>query len=285
VFALVALVAGAAVPAAIVWPASAVSGLTYVRAGSPDTGTEPFKFAQAFCPTNTHVLGGGVEITDGANLVHVSSMLPIAGDGARDSFYATAMLDSQVPPTRSWRMSAWAICASGVSGWEIVQSFVAAEPGATFLSVTALCPAGKKVVGAGGRISGGQRFVVDSVDPFGDLSGVSVEGAGDERAPDPALSWGVGAYAVCVNPPAGLRLVSATTGFSPDNKTKSVTCPSGTKLHGTGGGLTGAFGQAHVYRLAPHSSARTVRADIDARQDFNGSSNSWQAYVYAICAR
>jgi len=275
-----ALVVGVAVPAVVVSPAEAVSGLVVVKAKSADTGSESFKWALAECPAGTHVLGGGGDISGGSNGVHLSSLLPSPLGLPADSFYVTAMEDS-AGYAGSWTLAAWAICGSGVTGWEVVTGDVAAAPGSTFTSATATCPAGKQVIGAGGYVSGGSPYILDSIDPASDLSGVFVEAIGDETTPIDGSAWGVHAVAVCVNPVPGQRLVSATTGASAANKTKSVRCPRGTRVHGTGGGLTGALGEAHLDRLAPGSTS----VDIDARHDITGARTSWEAYVFAICAK
>jgi hypothetical protein len=280
----VAFLVAAATAVLVVSPASAVAGLVVVKTKGPDTGSEDFKWALATCPSGTHVLGGGGDISGGSNGVHLSSLLPSALGFPADSFYVTAMED-HAGYGGSWNLTAWAICASGIIGWEVVTADAAAAPGSTFTSVTAVCPAGKKVIGAGGYISGGSRYIFDSMDPASDLSSVYVEVAGDETTPVDGAGWGAHASAVCINPVVGQRLVSATTGISTSNKTKSVSCPSGTKVHGTGGGLTGALGQAHIDRLAPNGTGSTAGVDIDARQDLTGASSSWQAYVYAICAK
>jgi hypothetical protein len=279
-----ALLVAAAVPAVVVSPALAVSGLVVVKAKSTDTGSEDFKWALATCPSGAHVLGGGGDITGGANGVHLSSLLPSPLGFPADSFYVTAMED-HAGYANSWTLTAWAICASGVTGWEVVTADVAAAPGSTFTSAMATCPAGKKVIGAGGYISGGSRYILDSIDPSADLTSVTVEVSGDETTPVDGAGWGAHATAVCINPVTDQRLVSASTSTSTTNKTKSVTCPLGTKVHGAGGGLTGALGQAHIDRLAPNGTNNQAGVDIDARQDLTGASRAWKAYVYAICAK
>jgi hypothetical protein len=275
------LAAAVAVPFALAPSASAVTGLVVITARGPDTGSEGFKWAEATCPAGTHVLGGGADITGGANGVHLSSMLPIPG--APDTFFASAMEDSR-GYGGSWTLTAFAVCGAGVTGWEVVQSDVPAEPGSTYTAAVATCPAGKKVVGVGGAVSGGSRYILDSVDPGEDLSDAFVEAIGDETTPVDGAAWGAHAYAICADPVAGQRLVTATSGFSRSNKTASVTCPRGTTVHGVGGGLRGAFGQAHIDRLATSGGPRPAGVDIDARQDTTGASGEWRAYVYAICA-
>jgi hypothetical protein len=271
------LAATAVVSVTVVPSASAVSGLVLTSARSVDTGSEGFKWAQAVCPAGTSVLGGGADVSGGGNGVHLSSGLPLAG--FPDSFYATAMEDSQ-GYSGSWTLSAWAVCGSGVSGWQIVQADTAADPGSPSVAAVATCPAGKRVIGVGGAVSGGSPYVLDSVDPGEDLGDAFVEAVGDETTPIEGSAWGVHAYAVCIDPVPGQQVVTATTGWSTANKTVGVTCPRGTRAHGVGGGLRGAFGQAHLDRLAPRSSG----ADVDARQDVTGAGGEWRAYAYAICA-
>jgi hypothetical protein len=276
------LLAGVPASAVIATPAAAVTGLTLVVAQSVDTGSESFKWAQAVCPSDTHVLGGGVDINGGTNRVHVSSTLPLAGPP--DSWWVTAMLDVNGEYSQSWSITAFAICAPEISGWEIVQADASAAAGSVYTETAVTCPAGKSVIGTGGAASGGSRYILNGVEPYNDLTGTYVEVIGDQTTPIPDSAWGAHAYAVCVDPLPGQQLVEGRAGWTTDDKTASVDCPSGTRVHGTGAGLTGAWGQAHFDRIGLHGTGTLGGVDIDARQDLDGTSLNWSMYVYAICA-
>jgi len=274
-----ATVALAATPVMIATSASAVTGLVVVTATSPERGSEDFKGANAVCPAGTSILGGGADIVGGAHSVQLAALNPAPLGLPANSMWATANEDV-LSYAGSWYIKAWAICASGVTGHEIVQASSAEPAGSTFASATATCPAGKKVIGAGGGSAGKPSYVLDTIDITSDLNSVYVETIAAE-SPTPGTAPLAQAYAICVNPVSGQQLVRASSGYTSTDKSLSVSCPSGKRLHGTGGGLTGALGQAHLDMLAPTG---TGTSRIEAREDATGYSGTWKVDVYAVCA-
>jgi hypothetical protein len=260
-------------------PASAVSGLVVITATSAETGSQSFKGVNAVCPAGKVILGGGADIVNGGHSVQMGGIVPAPLGLPANSIWATANEDA-AGTSNSWYIRAWAVCGSGVTGHQIVSAIDTPPAGSTFASAFAACPAGKKVIGAGGRSAGKPSYVLDTVDIQGDLSGVYVETIAAE-SPTPGTAPVAEAFAICVDPVPGQQLVSATTGFTSSDKSLSVTCPSGTKVHGVGGGMTGALGQAHIDQLSPNGS---TGAKIDAREDANGNSGTWMANLYAVCA-
>lgn len=91
------------------------------------------------------------------------------------------------------------------------------------------------------------------------------------------------AYAICINPVPGQQRVSATSAWDSNDKALTVNCPAGTRVHGTGGGITGALGQAHLDALLPTGGA-PGGTHINAREDANGFGNTWMISAYAVCA-
>ena len=271
--------AGVVVPVTIATSASAVSGLVVVTATSPERGSESFKGANAVCPAGTLILGGGADIVGGGHGVQLGGLNPAPSGMPANSMWATANEDGP-GHGGSWYITAWAICASGVTGHEIVQASSAEPPDSTFASATATCPAGKKVIGAGGISAGKPSYVLDTVDITSDLNSVYVETIAAE-SPTPGTAPLAQAYAICIVPVRGQQLVRATSGLTSADKSLSVSCPSGKRLHGTGGGMTGAIGQAHLDMLAPNGS-RSSR--IEAREDATGYSGTWRVDVYGVCA-
>jgi hypothetical protein len=274
-----AVLVGAAGTIAIAVSASAVSGLVVVTATSPERGSESFKGANAVCPSGTRILGGGADITGGGHSVQLAGINPAPLGMPANSMWATANEDRS-GYSGSWYIKAWAICGKGVTGYEIVQAGSNEPAGATSASATATCPAGKKVIGAGATSAGKPSYVLDTIDVTSDLSSVHVKTVAAE-SPTPGTAPAAQAYAICVNPVAGQQLVKASTGYTSSDKTKSVSCPSGKKLHGTGGRISGASGQAHLDMLAPSGSGTSK---IEAREDANGYSGTWKLDVFAICA-
>lgn len=152
-------------------------------------------------------------------------------------------------------------------------------------SVTATCPAGKQVVGAGANVDNGLNpFVpyvfVDAIRPGPLLDRVTVRAREGETGSD--YTWWVVAYAVCAPPPAGLERVVATSASSSLGKGIAAVCPSGKRLLGTGGEVTGPAGQVVVDGLLPDGAL--TRATVNALEDETGTADPWTVTAYAICS-
>jgi hypothetical protein len=81
----------------------------------------------------------------------------------------------------------------------------------------------------------------------------------------------------------GLERVSASSlNDSLPGKDRFAGCPTGKKLLGLGGEMTGAFGQAVLDNMTPN--AALTGASISAREVQGGSVNNWKVKGYAICA-
>jgi hypothetical protein len=276
-----AVVASAvAVPVVFAASASAVTNLVIVRASSAASGTEPFKAAIAKCPAGTQVLGGGGDIFGGGHGVALSSLRPSDFD---ESFYVDASVDPR-GYDGPWHVDAFAICAAPVAGREFVYSFTTGGPFETDVSAQADCPAGKQVIGAGATIDLGANGVLDDVMPDFDLSGVTAEVMHDGTPVSGDTQLGVQAIAVCVDPLPGQQLAFQTSQANGGDKGVSASCPSGTRVHGAGAGLSGAYGEAHLDRIGFNGVGGLAGSDVEAREDVDGSSNSWSAWAFAICA-
>jgi hypothetical protein len=274
--AVVALLAASALVAP---PAAAVPGLVTVMDTSP-TGTGWLQGADPACPRGTKLLGGGADLLGGGHHVSIAGLNPLPGGTYDGSLWATAV-EGAWGSAGPWSITAWAICGSGVTGYEIVEASSYPPPGGSVATATAYCPKGKKVIGAGGRQQGKAFVVLDSIHVPADLGHVTVETMYAE-----AVSSNVPlavAYAVCVDPLPGQQRVSASSPYDSNNKLLSVACPAGTKLHGVAGGITGAGGQAYIDGLLPHGGGLTA-AQIDAREDVTGFTGVWKVDVFAICA-
>lgn len=275
----VAALTGAGALVAVAGPASAGVGLTVVTAVSAEHGSENFKGANAVCPAGTAILGGGADIVGGGHGVQLGGLTPAPAGMPANSMWATANEDA-LGYAGSWHIAAWAICGSGVTGHEIVHASATGPVNSASASVTATCPAGKKVIGAGGRSAGKPSYVLDTIGVSSGLDSVHAQTYAAE-SPTPGTAPLAEAYAICVNPVPGQQLVSASSGLNSADKTLSVSCPSGKRLHGTGGGMSGARGQAHLDMLSPNGNGA---ARIDAREDATGHGGNWKTDVYAICA-
>jgi hypothetical protein len=261
-------------------PAHAVPGLIVTIDWSDDTASESFKAAIATCPAGTVVLGGGVDIVDAFGQARVVSAIPFDNGAAADTFFGVAIEDDN-GFAGNWTMYTWAICGSGVSGWQKVSN---TATGGAFVGVGASCPSGKKVIGAGGNIHGFVNTTfLDTIQPATNLASVWVEAAREEGASDSQVK--VSAHAICINPVPGQQLVFATTPLNSDSaKYVKVLCPAGTKLHGTGASITGATGQAQFDRIGLIGLGAVEGSDVEAREDETGFAGNWTATAYAICA-
>jgi hypothetical protein len=277
-----AVIVGAAVSLAVAAPAAAVPGLIVTTGWSSATASESFKWANAVCPEGTVILGGGADIIGGGHDVRLTSMVPSAAGFPVHSYFATAMEDGTYDA--NWTMYAWAICGSGVQGWQVVSASAAASPGATLTGVGVACPTGKKVIGTGAAATGGLPYLLDTIQPSAALTSVWVEVAGDESTPIPGSAWGAKAFAICINPVHGQQLVSASTAATSADKFISVKCPAGTRLHGTGASLTGSIGEAYLDRVGLFGPGAVAGADVVANEDQTGFAGNWTATTYAICA-
>lgn len=125
------------------------------------------------------------------------------------------------------------MCANPLPGYAILPS---TSPSSQSQQSTASFCIGQTEVGFGGRINGGGGQVhLNSLlrDFNGDLNLTLI--AAQEDASGFAGAWDVTAYAVCATTPANLTTALAATPASSVNKSATVTCPAGTRVHGAGG--------------------------------------------------
>ena len=148
-------------------------------------------------------------------------------------------------------------------------------------SITATCPAGKRVIGAGADTSPGDgRVLIDSIRPDATLSSVTVHAGEDEAGT--AASWYLQAFVICAPAPAGLELVTATSPANSINKSITATCPAGKRLLGNGAAITGAAGQVLLDGQLPNATPTAVT--VNALEDETGAAVNWSVSAYAICS-
>jgi hypothetical protein len=278
---LAVLLTVAAATAMIAAPASAATNLVTAFGRSQQSGSEPVKQAEAACPADRQVLGGGADIVGGAHGVRVSGMAP---DSTRHTLIVVGTEDAN-GYDGSWTITAFAVCGT-VTGYEVVRAATLSAPGESDVSAQADCPSGKKVIGAGGLVRSDVEghVVLDDVMPDFDLSGVTVEAMHDGTPQSPDETFPVFAYAICASPQPAQQMVFAQTAAGPGDKIATVACPSGTQVHGAGAGLSGAYGQAHLDRIGLNGVNALGGTDVDARQDLDGTTENWSAWAFAICA-
>jgi hypothetical protein len=277
---VVAALVGAATTTVIASPAAAaITGRTQVWASTPNN-LDSYKSAHAVCPTGMSGLGGGAFVVGGNDVVHITANGPMmvsqghvavaqAHPGYRDGVYVEAT---------AWRLYAYAICAYGVTGREVVLAGGAITAGENAGARTLSCPAGKRVVGMGGYVAG-PNFMLTSLDVAPDLTWVDMTWG---RAADTVggTSWAE-VTAVCVDPIPGLQRVQTVSASSSNHKSVNVGCPSGKQLYDFGGGLnTGSHRYVAIDALLPSSTGGIAHV----REMVYGYSSSWKAEATAICA-
>lgn len=286
---LVAVVAAVLTAVTFATPAAAFPpSLVVVYDSEVNADPQSFTFGKPVCPTRTHLLGAGADVTGGGHSIRIVGIKPDT-EASGDFVWTTAGGDSS-GLRAPYSLDASAICGGGVTGWQIVEASSPSDSSSAFAVATAVCPAGKLVSGAGGR-SWKSWYIVDSIDISSDLTRVTVEVVTDATFPPEQAGAQAFAYAICIDPLPGQQRVYAESVWDSSDKHVSVQCPQGARVIGLGGGLTGAAGAAYLDRLAPiapdgsnlGSGLGFGGADIDAREISGGAPQDWRAYVYAVC--
>ena len=149
-------------------------------------------------------------------------------------------------------------------------------------SATVSCPAGKKVLSAGGDVTPGNGDVlIDDVRPSADLQSVTVNARRGRDRHDRCLG-GHGDRDLRV-PAAGARAgVRDEPAQLDQNKSVTATCPSGKRVLGTGGDLNTFVGQVLLDDMRPNAGLTNVT--VNALEDETGNSTNWSVTAYAVCA-
>ena len=145
----------------------------------------------------------------------------------------------------------------------------------------AVCPAGTRVIGGGGRVNGGQHVVITQQQPVqGSPDTFQVSAIEDQVGT--AQSWAVQAYAVCSDPLPGLEIVSTTSaagssGFQGQN----ADCGPGKSVLGVGGRIDNGAGQVSLNTQG----AFPQRAAASGLEDVDGFVGVWSVTAFAVCAK
>jgi hypothetical protein len=171
---------------------AAVAGLQVVS-GESDVATSFNKGTTIGCPAGKQVLGAGGDLTGGASQVMMDDITPNAALTQVTVFGA----EDGSGFAGNWTVTAFAICATPVPG---LQRVAATSPtNSSNKGVTASCPVGKRVLGAGGDITGGAgQVLMHEIRPNSALTSVTVHAFEDENGT--TANWTLRAYAICANP-------------------------------------------------------------------------------------
>jgi hypothetical protein len=195
----------------------------------------------ATCPTGTIAVGGGLSVSPAAYGVHVTRIWP---NGR--TVTVTAEVFPGVTPAPTWAATVTARCKTTPAGVVYadgtVETAARTDDGRRYGKLSsALCPAGKELIGVGGRAQGG---FIDELQPLGRnvpytndssplMHGVRLIG---KALPGAAISATVQARAVCAT--AGTAPLSTFAFTETMNtvaaKTVAATCPAGTQVHSAG---------------------------------------------------
>jgi hypothetical protein len=150
-------------------------------------------------------------------------------------------------------------------------------------SQTAMCPAGRKVLGGAGRVdgaaAGGEVGLVTAM-PLANGAGFTVSAA--EDADGTSGSWSLTAIAFCAPPPAGLQHISHTfAAGSTKTRWSSISCPKGKRILGAGATINGGAGHVVLGGIRPEADLRTVTAT--AHEDEWGTAANWSITATATC--
>jgi hypothetical protein len=261
---------------------AALPGLERVFLSSLLNSTSP-KNPTVLCSTDVivrRVVGGGAEIIGPQSAVALNSITPVP------SLAAVTAVASEIGPVGTngnWQLKSYAVCASRPPGGSQLVSVETALDSTSPKNPTVNCPAGKKVLGAGGQINGAQDAVaLTSVTPLPSLGGVTT--VATELGGGTNASWSVKSYAICASPPAGLTLVSAQSGLDSNSpKSATATCPGGKSVLGTGAEISSASQhQITLSSIVPSANLTSVTAG--ATEIGGGTNATWSLKAYAICA-
>jgi hypothetical protein len=155
-------------------------------------------------------------------------------------------------------------------------------------SAIANCPAGKKLIGAGGRInpSATGKLALDEITPHPNLSGVAVVGV--ETPGGTPSNWSLSGYAICETSTVLHRLeLKKAQGAIDSSAAKSATavCSPNKKVVGAGGRIDtgpGDTGKVVLDEITPLPDLSGVTAV--GVETGGGTSDNWWVFAYAICA-
>jgi hypothetical protein len=249
------------------------SALTAFDSNSPKT-------IEAKCPAGQRVLGGGVRVNAGTHVL-VTREEPISA-ASGDSYLVSAEEDA-IGTTTTWALQAYAICSNPIPGLRLVAA-VSPTRSDNFASVTAECPAGTNLLGAGGRILDGQgRIGLDTDVLGGAFNPHGATASGSEGLTNFPGNWSVIAFGVCatVSTFGDVQLVKNQTVSDPSTPKQVVaTCPAGMTV-------TGGAGLANIPGAIASVNVDALRTRIQAIGTVNdtGAVGAWNLIAEAVCAR
>jgi hypothetical protein len=264
------------------------SAVVSLRRAVEGPSSTTVKNAIAGCPAGTKVLGGGAQVIGGQGEVMLNRYAPVSNtSGEAVQASATAR-----PPgggfhrARAWSLEAYAVCGPPLPGLQIVFADTD-ESLQRVASAQVKCPAGTKVIAAGGS-AGGRNGRASLRDVRPDAAGqtVTVVGADDTTLPSqPGVFLSIRAIAVCATPPPGYEVIRQQTTFDKGNHTLDLVCPDGKIAYGVGVSKIDTTGHVYLDSAAPQTSGRSngpTRIHLATQQSPFTASSSLTGH--AFCA-
>jgi hypothetical protein len=188
---------------------------------------------------------------------------------------------------------AWQVLGRGVASAatlpaaEVVSTITPFDSTANKI-IAAVCPPGKRVIGGGGRISGGQHVVLTRLEPVHTSTDSYVVAASEDQTGFTG-TWALQAYAICADPLPSLQIVSQISIPGSDAfQGESVSCPAGKFAVGAGGRINhrtvvgGPQGEVALNTIA-EGGIWSARITAAGTEDPDGFADTWGVSVFAVC--
>jgi hypothetical protein len=263
--------------------AASVPGFVRVAATSVSDSSD-YKYITATCPNGKRLVGTGARTAAGLGKVVIDDISPRESPTGPPASVRVYAFETD-PFEGDWKVTAFAICALPLAGLEWVKA-TSATDSYFEKTATAQCPAGKKLVGTGGNLVGGQGEVHMDFRPNGSVitapTNVLVRG---REAQSYAASWSVTAHAICANPIAGLVQVGDYSSTRDENVTFALSCPYGKVVLGTAANISvdvdsyDSLADFVLTGLVPSP----YSVQFNARRE-NPGAGYWGVEGHAICA-
>ncbi len=152
---------------------------------------------------------------------------------------------------------------------------------------TAYCPEGTVLIGGGGWAwasfpADDDEIVMTASRPIRVNGRQGFNVAGQEVAGGFAGNWGLDAYALCGNMPAGYFVTSGSVARSSSSVKQAIaTCPDGKLAIGSGALINNSDGEVSLQTARSSEPRDIVRAV--AKEDANGYAGEWSLSAFAIC--
>ncbi|MEU5932424.1 hypothetical protein [Micromonospora sp. NPDC047187] len=179
--------------------ANPLPGLVRVAATSV-TNSVDFRSVTATCPVGKVLTGTGYELNGITGEGVVDDFRPNGGVATAPTAVTVGAYESDATAL-NWSATAYAICANPLAGL-VRTSAVGASNSLDFRSVTATCPVGKVLTGAGYELNGVTgEGIVDDFRPNGGPATAPTSAASGAYEEDAfAGNWSDTAYAICATP-------------------------------------------------------------------------------------